>query len=273
MVNPCAYTDIEWKLLYKYKNKEDVYVICSKAGNANYFCKESFLKIVVSALKLFNGRNSIDKIIEIISKKYPEYKVDRMIEKLAESKFIKENKQKYISSELRRSSVNIKEFDISNIGKINKVVIEIFYSIFICLIMVSLLICINLFFQNKFLGINNVFENAKCSYLKKTIIFVISMVVSLIFHEFAHILVGLKYGLVPNKLGISLYMNIVPMYYIVTPGTYLASRGKRVKFYIAGVCADFIMFAFFLLFAVMFKEDIFYLIAFSNLQLILINFN
>lgn len=220
---------------------------------------------------LLNGRNSIDKIIEITSKKYPEYKVDRMIEKLAESKFIKENKQKYTSSELRRSSINIKQFDVSSVGRINKVVVEILYSIFMCLIIVALIICINLFLQNKFVEVNNIFENVKCSYLKKTIILVSSMVLSLLFHEFAHILVGLKYGLVPSKLGISLYMNIVPMYYIVTPGTYLASRWKRVKFYIAGVCANFIMFSFFLLFAVIFKEDIFYLTAFSNLQLILVN--
>ena len=271
MSSPCAYTDIEWKILYKYKNKEDIYVICSKEGSANYFCKESFLEIVVSALKLFNGHNSIEKITEIMSVKYPEYKVEEMIKKLAKSKFIKGNEEKYISSELKRSSINIKEFDITGLGKIDKGIIRVLYSIFLGLISVSIIICINLLIQNRFIISAYAGQKTQGLYLMKIIVIIVSMIVSLIFHEFAHILVGLQHGLVPIKLGISLYMNVIPMYYIITPGTYLASTYERIKFYIAGVCANFIIFAFFSMFASVFQCDFFYLIAFSNFQLILIN--
>lgn len=129
MSNPCAYTDIEWGVLYKYKNKENIYVICSKDGDANYFCKGSFVKIVLEALQLFDGKHSIEEIIESVSMKYPEFKVDDMIIKVSRSKFIKGNATSNVSSELKRSSINIKEFDISFVRRLKQSWV-VFFNVF-----------------------------------------------------------------------------------------------------------------------------------------------
>lgn len=271
MSNLCAYSDIEWEILYRYKNKESIYVICSKEGDAYYFCKESFLKIILETLQLFDGKHSIEEIIESISIKYPEFKTKDMIMKLARSKFIKGIEVSNVSSELKRSSISIKEFNISSVGKLKRFWVEFFYRLFFLLVIMSIFICLYLFTTNKLRIWNYSLKIAGNSYIEKILVVVACIFFSLIFHELAHILVGLYYRLPPSKFGIALYMNIVPMYYIVTPGTYLIGRYARMKFHIAGVCANFILFAFFFMFGEMFHNDIFYLIAISNFQLILVN--
>lgn len=135
----------------------------------------------------------------------------------------------------------------------------------------AIFICIYLFAADKFKDLNYLLNVISISHVEKILVVVISMFFSLIVHECAHILVGLYYGLPPSKFGISLYMNVIPMYYIITPGTYLIGRYARIKFHIAGVCANFILFAFFFMFGEIFQNDIFYLIAISNFQLALFN--
>lgn len=270
MLKPCAYTDIEWGVLYKYKNKEDIYVICSKTGNAYYFCKESYLEIILATLRMFDGKHSLKEIEESISKEYSNYKIDDMLMKLAYSKFVKGNINSSFASELRRSSINIKEFDISSIGRLKRSWVEFFYKFFSFLVVASIFICIYLFATNKIVDIGLSFSNFNIQE-KKTLITILCILFSLLFHEFAHILVGLYYKLPPSKFGISLYMNIVPMYYITTPGIYLIGRLARIKYYIAGIGANFVLFAFFFMFGNIFHNDAFFLIAILNIQLILVN--
>lgn len=271
MSNLCAYTDIEWEILYKYKNKENIYVICSKDGDAYYFCKETFLEIILETLQLFDGKHSIEEIIESISIKYPKFKTRDMIMKLAQSKFIKGIGGSNVSSELKRSSISIKEFNISGIGRLKRSWVMLFYRLFLLLVIVSIFICLYLLTTNKLEIWNYSLNDIGDSHIEKILVVIVCIFFSLIFHEFAHILVGLYYRLPPSKFGIALYMNIVPMYYIVTPGIYLIGRNARMKFHIAGVCGNFILFAFFSIFGEMFRNDVFYLIAISNFQLILIN--
>lgn len=108
-------------------------------------------------------------------------------------------------------------------------------------------------------------------YIEELVWVMILEVPCMLLHEFAHIIVGLNNQCPPKILGFSLYYYLFPMYYILTPGIYLLNRRTRLKYHCAGIGANFIAYSVLSLLAVIYNNNIFYIAAFSNFQLIIIN--
>lgn len=268
---PCAYNDIRCKLLFSYKKAEDTYVICSIKGDAQYYCKKKFVDIILDVFKYFDGTHSVDEIKDIIAKKYPCYKVDKVIDKLADSKFIIGNNNSNLSNELELNSLNLVKLDISFISKINKHIIDFFYYLFSFSFVVAVFIFIFLLFKGEITFSNYIQYANRNSYGKEFLIVLIAGIPSMVLHEISHILTAQHYGYSPKHLGFSLHFYFIPMYYVITPGMYLLDRSKRMHYHLSGVMANFVLFAVFNLIAYFTKDSIYYVLAFSNLQVVIFN--
>ena len=268
---PCVYNDVKFSLLYSYRNKEDIYVISSKSGNANYFCKASAVVPIFETLELFDGTRSVKEIEQLVAEKYPGVVSTKLVSKLAASKFVIGNTSDGLTNELNRNSLSIVKFNISKLGNIHPKISKVLYKSFCLLLFISLILIVYLSLCGK-INITDYFQYAqKESYIEELLWVMILEIPCMILHETAHIIVGLNYQCPPQTLGFSLYFYFFPMYYILTPGIYLLSRKDRLKYHCAGIGANFIAYSVLSLVAVINGNNIFYIAAFSNLQLIVIN--
>lgn len=268
---PVAYEDIETAILYKYRKKESLYVVASRQNDSYFYCKESFLPVVLQVLELFDGNHDLDEINRIILKRFPNIKCDQLIIKLSNSNLVKTINRNEYSSEMARTSSKIKEISISWMKNIPSQVVSLMFYTGVMLFVCSILIVSYLFlFCNVNIEKYVQYMNSN-SYTLGAIVSVIFGLIFIIFHEFAHSLTGLHYGILPEKFGISLYLNFIPKYYIKSSGIYLTSRYNRIIFHFAGPACNFVFFAFFSLLGYLFENDILYFIAFANAQMTFLN--
>lgn len=265
--------DVEIKLLYRHKNKDDVYVIASKNKDAYFYCNESILPIVKSAVELFNGLIALEDIRNELLLRFPTVNFDKLLTRLISSPLITNSNvgTSLYASEIQRTSIAVKEFDITYFKKTPKKIIKLLYWFMILLFtgaivgFLVLAICGYIIPSNYTSMINN------SNYTSGLILSILFGLFSQLFHEFAHIIVGMYNDILPYRFGFSLYMNFVPKYYVKFSGIYLANRSKRLMFHSAGVIANFILFISFTVLGIVFDNSLLYFIAFANCQLILLN--
>lgn len=267
----CAYNDVVSKLLYSYKNGEEIYVICSVEGDVQFFCDKQDVEVIMYTLSLFDGKHTVEEVKEQVRQAYSSLNSDKMVDTLSRSRFMISNSSVNTSNELERNSLNLLKLDMSFLKKINHKVIDAIYYLFNILFFLSVVIILFLFISKK-ISFGDYFTYAtETSYLNEIIFMVICGIPSIFFHESAHIITVMRYRYYPKVLGFSLQYNFFPIYYVITPGTYLLEAKKRINYHLAGVMANFILFSCFSLIAYISKDNMFYVFALSNLQLIVVN--
>ena len=98
---------------------------------------------------------------------------------------------------------------------------------------------------------------------------------SVILHEYAHAAIAKGCGLTPREMDISLYLYLTPMAYIIIPGIYTLPRKRRLEVWSAGILMNLLIFSVstsLQMFCVGTVHNLFMLLAYTNLGLIITNF-
>ena len=270
---PVLADDTKISLLYKYKKKDDIYIISSVQNDAYFFFKAPFLPVASEILKYFDGENDVERIQQIIAKRFPAMDCRNFIRKIADSNLIQNQAEKKVSevSEMRRTSINIIEYSIEKLKNIPRGVYQFLFWLEWGLFFASWILMIWMLFDQKVSATDYVAYLNATSYTRGLLWAALFGVIFMVLHEFSHIICGIYVGVLPKKIGFSLYLNFIPKYYIKSSGVYLIERWERVIFHFSGPAANFILFALFSYLGYRLNNAFCFYLAFSNLQVIVLN--
>ncbi len=239
MCLPCVVSDIHSYLLYEYKNKEDIFAIGSISRDKFIEVSENKKDIVMQAIDLMDGNHSFESIRnEINNSTGKTLNVENLYEILKKADLIyKKNDSCPKKNEFETLGFKIFEFRIEKFRRF-------FLSFSTLVIPSAFLILGSIIFSLIFCIINSrdippvSLLGIKGNYLIYLISILIIMTISISFHEIAHGVVASRYGIIPKKLSLSLYLFVSPIVYIKLPGLYAIKPRERINVWMAGVTVN-----------------------------------
>lgn len=99
----------------------------------------------------------------------------------------------------------------------------------------------------------------------------VGTIVMFTFHELGHILFGLKNGIQPDRFSFVLFLGFIPMFYVKNKNIYTLNRKGVCSVLLAGVYINFLLAILFMNCYIIFGNDLFKVMALSNLRIIIVN--
>ena len=280
MSAPCVCKGIDAYLLYQYKDKEDKYAIGSIERDRFIEVNETDKDVVLQTIQLMDGKHDFEEIkSEILKNTGRSIDSEELYNILKKANLIsEEDNPEAIKTEFETFGLKLIDVKIGKVKKVFKAVSVITYPFFF--IAVASLIFSLIFAVINHDKVRNVsFLAFNDNYIINIISIYSFSTISLILHEFAHGIVGSRFGIDPKKLTLSLYMYISPILYIKLPGLYTIRPRKRVMIWLAGVTANSLLFSWGLIASIILQEvgaseltiNIVNYIWYTNLSLIFLN--
>ncbi len=279
--SPIAEEGIKKYLLYEYKNKENKYAIGSIKKDRFIEVNESDTNSILEVIEMLDGEKTIEEIEQSIydssNKKINVQQLCLVLEKADLLKNSNDNiveKSEYDAFSLKLLEGNLVKFH-PILKKLSSIIIP-FLFITILLVGFSFVLCNTLYIigGNSLLGFNN-------HYVFNIITIISIGFFSLFLHEVAHGITASRFGLIPNKIVLSLYLYISPIIYLKIPGIYTLNRNQRIAVWSAGVITNAFLFSLGMLLYTMsidigandFLIEVFKYLWYINLVLVISNLN
>ncbi|MBQ1410198.1 MAG: M50 family metallopeptidase [Oscillospiraceae bacterium] len=233
---PHVVDDIRAYLLFSYKTKPSVYAIGSISRDKFIEVGEASRNLILYAASLMDGKHSYEEIEQRIAEETGKIINTRKLFQSFEQANLAfdEGNQNRIKSEYESLSIKIIDFDLSRLKKLFVSLSGFSMPLFVLTgISIFFTVVFALLYPSAFRAVSILgFENHIVGNL---IIIIFLYVLSIVLHELAHGIVGSRYGLMPKKLTISLYLGFSPIIYIKVPGLYTIKPRERILVWCAGV--------------------------------------
>lgn len=236
---PCVVNDIRPYLLYEYKDKENKYAIGSISRDRFIEVDESNKNVVMQAISLMDGNHTYETIDEMIKDNTGTVlQAESLYGILKKADLIREQGNSQTEkSEFETFGFKIFEVGLEKFGKVflrlsvltvPAAVVTLFTIIFTAVFVILNLDAVS---SVSLLG----FED---HYIRNIMSILLIMTLSISLHELAHGVTAARYGIMPRKLSLSMYLYVSPIVYIKLPGLYTIKPKDRIKVWIAGVTVN-----------------------------------
>ncbi len=285
----------EGLLLWKPKIKDTVYfndifldaqgkgkwIIGETEKDTHFLLSASQKEFFCEVCELFDGVKTIEEIASSLN--VSNNKILAVAKLLYENGMLLEelNTQRTVKfNEVERYSVPLVKYVFSNLKNPEKTrqianIIWLFINIFWVL---NFLLFVGLNIQSGFqlfsgVSFANLFavgkseSNMFLGYLAVNI----GMVIMFVFHELGHVLLGLKNGIQPDKFSFVLFLGFIPMFYVKNKNIYTLNKKNACSVLLAGVFINLILAFFCINIYGLWGNDLFKVLALSNMRIILIN--
>lgn len=234
-IKPKVINDI---LVYELFNKKDskIYCVGSREIDRYFEVRGNIKDEVLKAIEYFDGTHTLEEIYTLLREKEGlSFDIEKFYDLLQTTGLLENEKENKVEkSEYERVSLKLLEMDISKNEKIFNKLSGIVPFIFIFTLILIPFSVFNIRSNiGSFVDIKNFKING--SYIIGAITIVAIFFISILLHEIAHGIVARKYGLIPKKLVVSLYLFISPMVYLKIPGLYTIKENERIKVWAAGI--------------------------------------
>lgn len=240
---PSVIDDIDcWFLMQK--DNQKVYIIGSISKDRYIKVYEKNLEIVMSVLKSFDGKSSMDQIDKMIKAKYGKsVDVNKIYLKAEKAGLICGSSGSNEKSELKALSLPVFSINIPTLNNRIKKIIRALWRIYVVLGIIIILIGVLVLIKN---GSNSILTMDRAislnnSYLMGFVVTSLMMAPSLFMHEISHFAAAISSSLDPSKVSMNLYLGIIPIWYVKIPGIYTIKLHKRIMVLIAGVFTNFVI--------------------------------
>jgi peptidase M50 len=255
MSYPHAAEDISAFTLYEYKDRPSTYAVGSIDRDRFIEVDEARKSVILYAISLMDGKHSFEDIEKNIAEgKGVIINAEELYKTLKKADLLfEQGSQGVIKSEFE--TLGLKVFDVG-LKRLNK----LFSSLSILTIPLYALALVVLLFTVFFAAFNyssitvgSLFGFTD-NYLKNIIITVLIMFFSIFCHELSHAIVASKYGIIPKKLTLSLYLYVSPIVYIKLPGLYTIKPKERILTWGAGITTNMLFACIGLAFSILLKR-------------------
>lgn len=240
--NPVCESEISsW--FYWNKNGKNMYVIGNKDIDKYFMVDEKKVNIILSAVKLMDGKNTTVDINSQIKEKYQvDLDVDDLVMRLKNAGLLKQQDVKK-TNELDLFSKSLLEINFFEIGKRKKQAFSILWNILFVLSIGAILGAVATLILRGSESIEYLRKSLtyKDSYLLGAILAAVASVINIIFHESAHALTSIRCGLQPSSFSMNLYGGFKFLWMVKIKGIYTVERQKRIMIMGAGIYTNFIL--------------------------------
>ena len=240
---------IEQKMLFR-KKGGDVYCIGCRTSDKYIYapCKEA--DVIYYILKQIEAQKGLEEITKNAKQKFNTSSIDvsEIIKKCKQSGLVELSEGEKINREIDEFElmmINLKDFSLQRLYSGFEFLSSHLTKLMVFMISVMVLAIISAFTVlviNKSMTFpwRNVFSDPVVLIYMWSIQFL-----SLVLHEFAHAIVGYKYGAIPKSFSIAVLYYCSLIFYIKLPGIYFQERDKRLKIWSAGIFTNLFLAACF----------------------------
>lgn len=231
--------------------------------------------------KMLDGKNSLEKIASVFN--IDSRRVLSVVKVLYEKNMLADKSvpsDKKSFNEVDRYSIPIFKYKFSQIKNKEKVILvaKVIYDILNIFVIANIFLFLFLNLKDNFslfkdITLEKAFAmgNSKSNELIGYLVVNIGMVFMFTLHELGHILLGLKNGIQPDRFSFVLFLGFIPMFYVKNKNIYTLNRKSACSVLLAGVYINFLLAFLFMNFYILFGNDLFKIIALSNIRLIIVN--
>ncbi|WP_202193066.1 metalloprotease [Roseburia faecis] len=237
---------IEQKVLFK-KKTENIYCIGSRSSDKYIYAPDREADVIYTILHWIDQGKSIVEIQKDMGDRYgmSQKNVDVIIEKCKKAGLIKIPNGENIKpdvDEYELMMVKLKDFSLIKIYPVFHMLIKYFRIIFVLMLCVMMFAVASVAMNMDKVDFpwKEVFANPKTLLYMWVIQFF-----SLVLHEFAHAIVGYKYGAKPESFSVAVFYYCTLIFYIRLPGIYFKTQKERIKIWSAGVFTNLFLSACF----------------------------
>lgn len=282
---------MQWKpVLKKTIYFNDLYLDSEGKGKWIVGDTETDIQFLISAsrqeffskvFKKLNGKNSLEKIASdfnvdsrrVLSVVKVLYEKNMLADKSAQS-----DKKRF--NEVDKYSIPVFKYkfnELKNRERVSSTAKVIYYLLNIFVVAnIFLFLILNL--KNNFSLFNDIMlekvfsmGHSKSNTLIGYLVVNIGMVFMFTLHELGHMLIGLKNGIQPDRFSFVLFLGFIPMFYVKNKNIYTLNRKGVCSVLFAGVYINFLLVFLFMNCYILFGNDLFKLMALSNIRIILVN--
>lgn len=241
-LNPICESEVSsW--FYWNKDGKNMYVIGNKDIDKYFMVDENRVEVILSAVKLMNGENSVVDINKQIKEKYKvDLEVEDLVIRLKNAGLLKQKDGK-TSNELDLFSKKLIDIKFKDMNERERRIFCILWNIFF-VVSVSLILgaVVTLILRGsecaEYLGKSFTYKD---SYLLGAILTALASIINIIFHESAHALTSIRCGLQPSSFSMNLYGGFKLLWMVKIKGMYTIERRKRIIIMGAGIYTNFIL--------------------------------
>lgn len=239
---PSVVGDICSYILYEYKDKESKFAIGSISRDRFIEVNESDKDVVMSTIGFMDGKHSFEQIeSEVLSITGRKLNTSKLYSILAEANLIYEdNNSNAKKNEFETLGFKIFDVNIERIKKLFSSFSFLAVPLSICTVVLILFTLVYVFFNRQNVSSVSLF-GFQDHYIRNYICLFLISALSISLHEIAHGITASRYGIVPKKLSLSLYLYISPIVYIKLPGLYTVKPKVRIHIWLAGVTVNAIL--------------------------------
>ncbi|NLL05120.1 MAG: hypothetical protein GX270_04870, partial [Clostridiaceae bacterium] len=213
---PIAIENIEYWFLMQ-KDNQKIYIIGNVSKDRYIKVYEKNLQIVMSVLKSFDGKSSLNQIDNMIKTKYGKsVDVNQIYLKAEKAGLICGSGGSNEKSEIKALSLPVFSVNIPKLSTNIKKIIGALWRLYTVIGIVVILFGAFVLIKN---GSNNILTMDRTilldnSYLKGFAATLLMMVPSLLMHEISHFAAAISSSLDPSKVSLNLYLGIMPIWYV-----------------------------------------------------------
>lgn len=230
--------DIKNSLLYR-KNKMDIYCIGSIEKDRYIQVKDSNVKDVMFFIALMDGKHTISDIQSELDKAKIKMSANDFVKKLIRAGLVEDVKVSKSFNEIKLLSIKVASIDIKNTCKFLQPIAGYIIAICMILALLSSVLLTAVILKGNFNF--DSYLKYKQSYFQGMIISSLLIIPTFLIHEFSHMIVALKYKLMPSHLNFVLYFGFIPMFFVTIPGIYTVQRYKRILILFAGIFINLVL--------------------------------
>ena len=252
---PRAVEDVRAFVLYEYKDRPTVYAIGSIDRDRFIEVDETRKDVILYAISLMDGKRSFEDIDKRISvDKGVIIKTEELYNTLKKADLLfEQGSQGVIKSEFETLGLKVFEISLKGLKKLFRSLSVLTVPLYLLTLLVLLFAAFFAAFNYSSITVGSLFGFTD-SYLKNIIITILIMFFSILCHEFSHAIVASKYGIIPRKLTLSLYLYISPIVYIKLPGLYTIKPRERILVWGSGITTNMLFACIGLVFTVLLKK-------------------
>lgn len=241
-LNPICECEISsW--FYWNKGGKDMYVIGNQDIDKYFMVDEKKLPIILSAVKLMNGKNTKADINNQIKEQYQiDLDVDDLVMRLQNAGLLNQQVGKQ-TNELDLFAKKLIDIHFTKMGERKRRAFQILWSILFVLSIGAILgavVTLSLRGSESATYLRKSLTY-KDSYLLGAILTALASIINIVFHESGHALTSIQCGLQPSSFSMNLYGGFKLLWMVKIKGMYTVQRKKRIMIMGAGIYTNFIL--------------------------------
>jgi putative peptide zinc metalloprotease protein len=225
-----------WPLFTHDDSQKDLYIVGNREVDRYVSVPAHKLPVVLKILELFDGQHSMESIeIQLYAETHKKVDVRTLYKQLHENGLLLPVSGEIKKGDIERMSVRLVALDVEKIFMAVNMLCGVLFPRFVMMMFLLSAIGTPLAIARWEVFVHLFRNTIGGSLREEAFLYPVLLLLSFLFHEVAHGIVGARYGIFAKRLEAALYLGFIPIVYLRIPGLYTLRPSERIKVWSAGI--------------------------------------